>query len=116
MGFSIARDETYGEERWVEVSPPEGSPVLVLSRRPDGEPKREVRDQLPHSPVFLTCEDIQQTFRELSDRGVAFPAPPAEMPFGWWAMFEDPDGTAARSASGPGRSSRICPTRSTCLA
>lgn len=92
VGFSVARDETYGEERWVEVSPPEGSPVLVLSRRPEGDAKRAVPDQLPHSPVFFTCEDIQQTFRELRDRGVVFPAAPAEMHFGWWAMFEDPDG------------------------
>jgi hypothetical protein len=31
-------------------------------------------------------------FAELGERGVRFPAPP-EMHFGWWPMFEDPEGT-----------------------
>jgi predicted enzyme related to lactoylglutathione lyase len=65
----------------------------VLSPRPADEPRREVPDDLPHSPVFFTCEDIQETYRELTERGVRFPAPPTEMDFGWWAMFEDDQGT-----------------------
>ena len=67
--------------------------MLVLSARAADEPRPEVSDELPHSPVFFTCEDIQETYRELVERGVRFPAPPAEMPFGWWSMFEDSEGT-----------------------
>ena len=93
VGFELAKDETYGDERWVEVRPPEGTPVLILSPRPAGEAKRVVPDEHPHSPVFFTCEDIQETYRELSDRGVEFPTPPTEMHFGWWAMFADQDGS-----------------------
>ena len=94
MGFDVRLDETYGAgQRWIEVAPKTQSPVLVLSRRPAGEPPREVPDQLPHSPIFFNCEDIQQTYRELTERGVKFPAPPAKMPFGWWSMFEDEEGT-----------------------
>lgn len=93
MGFKVTRDETYGEERWIEVSPPDQSLVLVLSRRRPDEPKREVPDQFPHSDIFFTCDDIQQTYRELIERGVKFPAPPVKMDFGWWSMFEDSDGT-----------------------
>lgn len=93
VGFDVATDETYGDERWIEMSPPDRSVLLVLSPRPADEPRREVRDQLPHSDVFFTCEDIRQTYRELTERGVKFAAPPAQMHFGWWAMFEDPDGT-----------------------
>src|SRR5215211_5499809 len=92
MGFELRRDESYGDERWIEVSPPDGWPLLVLSPRAD-EPKREVPDELPHSPVFFNCADIEATYRELSERGVRFPAPPRRLPFGWWALFEDPDGT-----------------------
>jgi hypothetical protein len=55
----------------------------VLSTRPADEPRREVRDELPHSPVVLTCDDIEQTDRELSGRGVTFPTPPTRMDFGW---------------------------------
>jgi lactoylglutathione lyase len=93
LGFDVVRDETYADERWIEVSPPDQSLVLVLSRRPAGEPRREVREQLPHSDLFFTCDDIQQTYRELTDRGVKFPTAPTQMHFGWWAMFEDQDGT-----------------------
>jgi predicted enzyme related to lactoylglutathione lyase len=52
-----------------------------------------VSDQLPHSDVFFNSEDIVQTHRELSERGVGFPTPPTKMPFGWWALFEDESGT-----------------------
>lgn len=50
-------------------------------------------DGLPHSDVFFNCRDIQKTFQELTARGVRFPAPPAKLPFGWWSMFEDHEGT-----------------------
>jgi predicted enzyme related to lactoylglutathione lyase len=43
--------------------------------------------------VFFTCDDIQETSRELSERGVTFSTPPTEMEFGWWAIFEDHEGT-----------------------
>jgi predicted enzyme related to lactoylglutathione lyase len=93
-GFDVVTDAPYGDaERWIEVSPPDGAPRLVLSPRPANEPRREVPDDLPHSPVFFTCDDIQETYRELTERGVRFPTPPTEMDFGWWAMFEDDQGT-----------------------
>jgi lactoylglutathione lyase len=93
MGFELRRDESSGDERWIEVSPPDGAPVLVLSPRPTGEPTPEVPDALPHSPVFFDCADIEATHRELSQRGVLFAMPPARKQFGWWSLFEDPDGT-----------------------
>jgi predicted enzyme related to lactoylglutathione lyase len=93
MGFELRRDESYGGERWIEVCPPAGGPLLVLSRRADGEPKRNVPEQLPHSPVFFNCADIEATYDELSRRGVHFAAAPQHQRFGWWSLFEDPDGT-----------------------
>jgi len=93
MGFELRTDAPYGEnQRWIEVAPPAGAPLLVLTPRPAGAHKREVPDE-PHSPVFFTCDDIQQTYRELSERGVEFPTPPTKMEFGWWALFEDEEGT-----------------------
>jgi predicted enzyme related to lactoylglutathione lyase len=94
VGFETRRDDTYGDERWVEVAPPGGGgPVLVLSPRQPGQPRPEVPEMLPHSPVFFGCDDVRATHRELSERGVRFPVPPAQQHFGWWALFEDPDGT-----------------------
>jgi predicted enzyme related to lactoylglutathione lyase len=54
---------------------------------------RDVPTQLPHSPIFFNCDDIQETYRELASRGVKFTAPPVKMDFGWWSMFEDGAGT-----------------------
>jgi predicted enzyme related to lactoylglutathione lyase len=93
MGFRVTQDETYGDERWVEVASPDGGPVLVLTPRPPGQPRPEVPEMLPQSPVFFTCDDIQRTHRELTARGVEFSTPPARMHFGWWALFCDQEGT-----------------------
>jgi predicted enzyme related to lactoylglutathione lyase len=92
-GFSVARDESFGGERWIEVAPPDGGPVLVISPREHGQERPDVPDMLPHSPVFFTCDDIQATYEQMSGRGVEFPSPPAELHFGWWALFTDQDGT-----------------------
>ena len=93
VGFETRRDDTYGDERWIEVAPPGGGPVLVLDPRSPGRARPDVDDMLPHSPVFFGCDDVEATHRELSERGVSFPVPPARQHFGWWALFEDPDGT-----------------------
>jgi|SRR5215211_313755 len=94
IGFEAATDARYGEGgRWIEVAPPDGGPLLVLSpRRPD-EVRRDVGDDLPHSPVFFSCDEIEATHAELSRRGVEFTTPPTKMDFGWWAVFEDNEGT-----------------------
>jgi hypothetical protein len=82
-GFDLVRDAPYGDgERWIEVSPPEGAPLLVLTLRAADKPRREIPDDLPHSPVFFTCDDIQETYRELTERGVSFPPLPTRMDFG----------------------------------
>jgi predicted enzyme related to lactoylglutathione lyase len=43
--------------------------------------------------VFFTCEEIEQTHRELAERGVKFTTTPTKMEFGRWAVFEDNEGT-----------------------
>jgi predicted enzyme related to lactoylglutathione lyase len=93
LGFELRRDEAYGNERWIEVSPPGQALLLVLSRRAAHEARQEMPEELPHSPVFFDCADIEETYRELTARGVEFPAPPARRHFGWWALFAGPDGT-----------------------
>jgi lactoylglutathione lyase len=94
MGYTIGVDEPYGDqERWIEVVPPDKGVVLVLSRRDPGEVRPEVPEMLPHSPVLFACDDLQQTYQELTGRGVRFPTAPTKMPFGWWSLFEDDEGT-----------------------
>jgi lactoylglutathione lyase len=93
IGFDLVSDETFGDERWIELRPPEGSPRIVISLRAEDDPGPSPRDEHPHSPVFFTCDDINATYRELRERGVDFPTPPVQMYFGWWAMFADQDGS-----------------------
>jgi predicted enzyme related to lactoylglutathione lyase len=94
IGFELLSDETVGDERWIRVSPPDHGVTLVL-----GGPNPWLREfhrnypaQLPQSPVFFSCRDIQETHRQLTARGVTFVQPPTQMFFGWWALFCDPDG------------------------
>jgi lactoylglutathione lyase len=54
--------------------------------------RSNVPAELPTSNVMFYCDDLQQTFQELTGRGVEFAQAPTEMSFGWWSMFEDPDG------------------------
>lgn len=93
MGFELVQDDKYGDERWIAVRTPDGATRLVLSNRMEGWTVGPVKDGLPHSNVFFYAEDIQQTYRELTERGVEFPTTPTKMGFGWWALFADQDGT-----------------------
>jgi lactoylglutathione lyase len=93
MGFDLVCDESYGDERWIEVRPPEQDLLLVLSPRPPDEPRHAAPERLPHSDLFFDCADLEKTHVELSERGVHFPAPPSRLHFGWWSMFEDNEGT-----------------------
>jgi catechol 2,3-dioxygenase-like lactoylglutathione lyase family enzyme len=44
------------------------------------------------SGITFLCDDVQQTFAELSGNGVEFVAEPVHARFGWWATFRDLDG------------------------
>ena len=60
---------------------------------PTRGPQRRVPDRLPHSDLIFDCADIEATYAELSAREVRFPLLPVRQCFGWWALFEDHEGT-----------------------
>jgi predicted enzyme related to lactoylglutathione lyase len=92
LGFELVQDTPYGEERWLEVRTPDKAVILVLGLR-QGERPPAQHPSLPTSNVFFYAEDLQQTYQELRARGVEFPQPPVEQPFGWWSLFQDSEGT-----------------------
>jgi len=93
MGFELVQDAPYGEERWLEVRSPDARTNLVLERDPAELDRRSSGpDKLPTSNVMFSCDDLPGTYAELSGRGVQFPQPPVEQPFGWWSMFADSEG------------------------
>jgi lactoylglutathione lyase len=91
LGFEVAQDAAYGEERWLEVRTPDKAVALVLDLRKGPRPTAQDLS-LPTANVSFYADDLQQTHAELTARGVKFPQPPIQQPFGWWSIFEDPDG------------------------
>jgi predicted enzyme related to lactoylglutathione lyase len=92
LGFELVQDTPYGEERWLEVRTPDKAVILVLGLR-QGERLPARHPSQPTSNVFFYAEDLQQTYEELRARGVEFPEPPVQQPFGWWSLFQDSEGT-----------------------
>jgi predicted enzyme related to lactoylglutathione lyase len=91
LGFEVIQDAPYGEERWLEVCTPDKAVAVVLDVRKGPRPAPQDRS-LPTSNVSFYTDDLNQTHTELTARGVEFPQPPVQQPFGWWSIFEDPDG------------------------
>jgi len=89
MGADLAQDESYGDERWLEVRLPDGV-VLILEHA--DLPDTSVPAGQPNTPVFLACDDVDATWRELVERGVRFTQEPVDLPFGRWALLEDGQG------------------------
>jgi predicted enzyme related to lactoylglutathione lyase len=89
LGAQLAQDESYGEDRWLEVRLPDG--LLVVLEHRDGDAPDAPEGQ-PNTPVFLACDDLNATYTELADRGVEFLQKPIELPFGSWSLFTDGQG------------------------
>lgn len=89
IGCDVAQDETYGDERWLEVRLPDG--VLLVLEKSDG-PDPAAPPGQPNTPVFLACDDVDATWRELAARGVEFVQEPIDLPFGRWALLRDTEG------------------------
>ncbi|HEX6353636.1 VOC family protein [Actinophytocola sp.] len=70
LGFTLAEDTPYGEERWLSVLSPDGATKLVLSKREPGWTHPDVREGIPHSNVFFYTDDVETTYRELTAKGV----------------------------------------------
>jgi lactoylglutathione lyase len=90
LGLELAQDAPYGE-RWLEVRTPDKALTMVLDVRHGPRPVPP-DPGMPTSNVMFYTEDLQQTHRELTARGVQFPVPPIEQSFGGWSVFEDADG------------------------
>ena len=93
MGFELVQDAPYDQERWLEVRSPDHAIDLVLELRTGESDGRDVPETLPTSNVMFHCDDLSATYEELAARGVEFPQPPVQMPFGSWSMFNDSEGS-----------------------
>ena len=108
VGFEVRADVTLpemGNFRWLTVGPV-GQPdiAIVLMAIPgapvmDAATAEEVRSLMSKGfagTVFLTTEDCQASYEELTRRGVEFAETPEERPYGIDSAFRDPSGNSIR--------------------
>src|SRR6266851_4579609 len=108
LGMEIRSDVTLAEMgnfRWLTVGPV-GQPdvAIVLMAIPgapvmDEETAEQVRTLMAKGfagTVFLTTDDCQASYEELSGRGVEFSEKPEERPYGIDSGFRDPSGNNIR--------------------
>jgi predicted enzyme related to lactoylglutathione lyase len=75
------------DARWIEIGPAGAGSCLVLY------PKSMMEDWQERKPsIVFECENVQQTFEEMRQRGVRFTQEPQQMPWGPFAIFEDTEG------------------------
>jgi predicted enzyme related to lactoylglutathione lyase len=98
VGFEKKTDFTGpGGFRWVTVGPDGGDLELVLFQlgsATDPAQKEWSKQWSPGKapPIMLRVADCRKTYDELQSRGVKFPQPPFDHPWGTSATFADPDG------------------------
>jgi predicted enzyme related to lactoylglutathione lyase len=107
LGWEVHVDVTMpemGNFRWLTVRPAGQEISIVLMAIPgppvmDAETGEQVRDLMGKGfagTVFLTTEDCQASYQELTARGVEFTEQPEERPYGIDAAFRDPSGNHFR--------------------
>ncbi len=108
VGMEVRADVTVpemGNFRWLTVGPA-GQPdfAIVLMAIPgapvmDDESREQVATLMAKGfagTVFLTTDDCQASYEELSGRGVEFSEAPEERPYGIDSGFRDPSGNSLR--------------------
>ena len=88
LGLTIITDQPFDEkQRWIELRVPKAETRVVLFTM-EGDEKR-IGSMMP---ATFACDDIDQTYRELSARGVEFMGEPQKQHWGTYAMFKDSEG------------------------
>lgn len=88
LGFRLITDQPTGPtQRWIELAIGAAETRFVLFT-PPGEEAR-IGSQFNGA---LACDDVEATYRQLSQRGVEFSTPPTKQPWGIFAILKDPDG------------------------
>jgi catechol 2,3-dioxygenase-like lactoylglutathione lyase family enzyme len=90
LGFTIVTDQPFdGRQRWIELRIP-GAETRVVLFTPEGHEDRIGSA----SNVTFMADDVAKTYEELRTRGVEFTSAPETMPWGTYAVFNDPDGNS----------------------
>ncbi|WP_415647302.1 VOC family protein [Stackebrandtia soli] len=104
LGWEAREDTKMESMRWLTVSPPGALTTVSLGLpgmyTPD-DPSKDTPGG--ETGVALVCDDIDATYRELSEKGVSFRGEPESMPWGDFATwFKDPWGNEYFLSGGRG--------------
>lgn len=85
LGFRLITDQPFGpNQRWIELGIGNSDTRFVLFT-PAGE-----EDKVGQAfSGALACDDVEATYRQLIERGVAFDTPPTRQPWGVFAVMLD---------------------------
>ncbi len=88
LGFKLLVDAKFNEgQRWIELQIPNAETQIVLFT-PDGHEKQIGT----FSNIVLTTSNLEETYNELSAKGVEFPVPPTNEPWGSYCILQDSEG------------------------
>lgn len=91
--------------RWLTVGPPGQDDISIVLMAVPGQPVMDeaTREQVLDltakgfaGTVFLTTDDIQSVYEDMTARGVEFTEAPHQMPYGIDSGFRDPSGNSVR--------------------
>jgi predicted enzyme related to lactoylglutathione lyase len=88
VGFRLITDQPAGPgRRWIELGIGHSETRFVLFTPPGEE--ESVGGRFAGA---LACDDVEATWRQLSERGVEFEAPPTKQGWGTFAIMLDSEG------------------------
>jgi len=98
LGFTIITDQPFnGKQRWIELRIPKAETRVTLFT-PEGQEGRVGS----FTGISYSCDDVEETYRELSSNGVTFDGPPKKEPWGTFAVFKDSEGNSSVLSSSKG--------------
>ena len=88
LGFTIITDQPFDEkQRWIELRIPKAETRVVLFTAKGDEKRIGTFMNMSYE-----CDDIDESYRTLRDRGVEFESPPKKECWGTYAIFKDSEG------------------------
>ncbi len=88
LGFDVMTDQPFGNGvRWIELGITGAATRVVLFTPPGFESRIGT-----FSGLSFECDSVEDTHRQLSQRGVEFVQPPKKESWGTSAIFKDVDG------------------------
>ena len=87
LGLRVATDQLVGPgKHWIKLRIPGAEAGLALFT-PDGQEDRVGK----FFNGSFTCDDVEQTYRKMSEKGVVFEGPPEKQLRGTFAKFRGPN-------------------------